>query len=157
MDTAIHLLIWWQNPSESSWCPGCRKVFSHLVTEGKVSASTQKQALNALVVLYREVIDTPLDGEIAPIRSKRLQRPPTVLTQNEVQLVPAAITSKHSLMAKILYGAGLRLMECNRLRVQDVDFGQGLIFVRGGKGGKDRTTILPKNLQDELRRHIEEI
>jgi integrase len=80
-----------------------------------------------------------------------------VLTQNEVQFVPAAITGKHSLMAKILYGAGLRLMECNRLRVQDVDFGQGLIFVRGGKGGKDRTTILPKNLQDELRRHIEEI
>jgi integron integrase len=137
--------------------PNVEKFLSHLVTEGKVSASTQKQALNALVFLYREVIDKPLDGKIAPIRSKRLQRPPTVLTQNEVQLVLAAITGKHSLMASLLYGSGLRLMECIRLRVQDVDFGQGLIFVRGGKGGKDRTTILPKNLQDELRRHIEEV
>ena len=133
------------------------RFLSHLATEGKVSASTQKQALNALVFLYREVIDKALDGEIAPIRSKRQQRPPTVLIQAEVQRLLAAISGKHALMAKVLYGGGLRLMECIRLRVQDVDFGQGLIFIRGGKGGKDRTTILPKNLQDELQRQIQAV
>jgi integron integrase len=130
---------------------------SHLATVGKVSASTQKQALNALIFLYRDVIDKPLAEEIAPIRSKRLQRPPTVLIQAEVQRLLAAITGKHALMAKLLYGGGLRLMECIRLRVQDVDFGQGLIFIRGGKGGKDRTTILPKNLQDELQKQIQAV
>ena len=127
------------------------RYLSHLATDDAVSASTLRQAFNALVFLYRDVLDKPLAEEIAPIRSKRLQRPPTVLIQSEVQRLLALITGKHALMAKLLYGGGLRLMECIRLRVQDVDFGQGLIFIRGGNGGKDRTTILPKNLQDELR------
>jgi integron integrase len=127
---------------------------SQLATEGKVSAATQRQALNALVFLYREVIDKPIEGEIAPIRSKRLPRPPTVLTQTEIQRLLSAMEGKHALMAKVLYGSGLRLMECIRLRIQDVDFGQNLIFVRGGK---DRTTILPRNLHDELHAHIEEV
>ncbi len=133
------------------------RFLSHLATVGKVSASTQRQALNALVFLYRDVLDIPLAGDIAPARSKRLQRPPTVLTQEEVQRLLAAITGKHALMAKLLYGGGLRLMECIRLRVQDVDFGQGLIFIRGGKGGKDRTTILPKNLYAELQKQIQAV
>ncbi len=111
--------------------------FPIFATEGKVSASTQRQALNALVFLYRDVLDKPLAEEIAPIRGKRQQRPPTVLIQAEVQRLLAAITGKHALMAKLLYGGGLRLMECIRLRVQDVDFGQGLIFIRGGKGGRE--------------------
>ena len=133
------------------------RFLSHLATVGKVSASTQKQALNALVFLYRDVLDKPLAEQIAPIRSKRLQRPPTVLIQAEVHRLLAAMTGKHALMAKLLYGGGLRLMECIRLRVQDVDFGQGLIFIRGGKGGKDRTTILPKNLQDELQKQVQAV
>jgi integron integrase len=133
------------------------RFLSHLATEGKVSASTQRQALNALIFLYRDVLDQPITEGIAPIRSKRQQRPPTVLVQEEVQRLLAAITGKHALMAKLLYGGGLRLMECIRLRVQDVDFGQGLIFIRGGKGGKDRTTILPKNLQEELHKQIEAV
>ncbi|MEN6474600.1 MAG: integron integrase [Syntrophaceae bacterium] len=130
---------------------------SHLANEGKVSASTQRQALNALVFLYRDVLDLPLQGKIAPVRSKRLPRPPTVLSQAEVQKLIGAIEGKHALMAKLLYGSGLRLMECIRLRVQNVDFSQGLIFVRGGKGGKDRTTILPKNLKEELYQQIEAV
>ncbi|MBU1744114.1 MAG: phage integrase N-terminal SAM-like domain-containing protein [Proteobacteria bacterium] len=130
---------------------------SHLATEGKVSGATQRQALNALVFLYRDVLDMPLDGEIAPARSKRLTSPPTVLTQAEVQRLLAAIEGKNALMTKLLYGSGLRLMECIRLRVQDVDFGQNLIFIRGGKGGKDRTTILPRNLQDDLLAQIESV
>lgn len=130
---------------------------SSLVTEGKVSAATQRQALNALVFLYRDVLDKSLDGQISPIRSKRIARPPTVLIQSEVQRLFAAMEGKHLLMARLLYGAGLRLMECLRLRVQDVDFGQNLIFVRGGKGGKDRTTVLPRNIRDEFHSHIEAV
>ena len=130
------------------------RYLSHLATEGMVSASTQRQALNALVFLYRQVLDLPLAEEMAPIRSKRQPRPPTVLVQAEVQRLLAAMTGKHALMAKLLYGGGLRLLECIRLRVQDVDFGQGLISIRGGKGGKDRTTILPVNLQEEVRKQV---
>jgi integron integrase len=133
------------------------RFLSYLATEGKVAAATQRQALNALVFLYRDVLDKPLGGEITPIRSKRLRRPPTVLTQTEVQQLLAVMTGKHALMAKLLYGAGLRLLECIRLRIQDIDFGQGLIFVRGGKGSKDRTTILPKNLQDELQNQVQAV
>jgi integron integrase len=127
---------------------------SHLATEGKVSGATQRQALNAIVFLYKNVMDIPLDGEITPARSKRLTSPPTVLTQVEVQRLLATMEGKTALMAKLLYGSGLRLMECIRLRVQDVDFGQNLIFIRGGKGGKDRTTMLPQNLRDELQSQI---
>lgn len=133
------------------------RFLSHLATKGKVSASTQRQALNALVFLYREVLDIPLAETIAPIRSKQQAKPPAVLIQAEVQRLLTAMTGKHALMAKLLYGGGLRLLECIRLRIQDVDFGQGLIFVRGGKGGKDRTTILPVNLQEELRKQVEAV
>ena len=120
------------------------RFLSNLVTEGKVAASTQSQALNAIVFLYREVLYEPLDGEIVPVRSKRQQRPPTVMTQEEVKQLLRIITGTHNLMASVLYGSGLRLMECIRLRLQDIDFGHNKIFVREGKGGKDRTTLLPK-------------
>ncbi|HPK52949.1 MAG TPA: integron integrase [Smithellaceae bacterium] len=127
---------------------------SHLATGGKVAASTQRQALNALVFLYKHVLNIQLEDEITPARSKRVASPPTVLTKVETQNLLAAMEGKTALMAKLLYGGGLRLMECIRLRVQDIDFGQNLIFIRGGKGGKDRTTILPKNLRDELQRQV---
>jgi integron integrase len=133
------------------------RFLSHLATEGKVSASTQRQALNALVFLYRDVLHKPLESTIAPVRSKRQPRPPTVLTQVEVQRLLTAMTGRHALMARLLYGGGLRLLECTRLRIQDVDFGQNLIVVRGAKGGKDRTTILPQNLREELQAHIEAV
>jgi integron integrase len=133
------------------------RFLSHLVTEGKVSASTQRQALNVLVFLYRDVLHKPLESEITPVRSKRRPRPPTVLTQAEVRRLLAAMTGRHALMAKLLYGGGLRLLECIRLRIQDVDFGQNLIFVRGSKGGKDRTSILPRNLREELQAQIEAV
>ena len=127
---------------------------SHLATEGKVSASTQRQALNALVFLYKYVLNIPLEDKITPARSKRVASPPTVMTQAEVQRVLSVMEGKPALMAKLIYGSGLRLMECIRLRVQDIDFGQNLIFVRGGKGGKDRTTILPKNIHDEILKQV---
>lgn len=127
---------------------------SHLASAGKVAASTQRQALNALVFLYREVLDLPFQEQIAPARAKRAPRPPTVLTQEETLRLLSHLDGTHALMAKLLYGAGLRLMECVRLRIKDVDFGQNLVFVRGGKGGKDRTTLLPANIRDALREHI---
>jgi integron integrase len=127
---------------------------SHLATESNVSASTQRQALNALVFLYKHVLDVDLKEDIAPARSKRRRSPPTVMSQAEVQRLLGLMEGKPALMAKLIYGSGMRLMECIRLRVQDIDFGQNLIFVRGGKGGKDRTTILPRNLRKEMLRQI---
>jgi integrase len=109
------------------------RFFSRLATEGKVLAFTQRQAPNALVFLDRVVLHQPLEGKIAPVRSKRHPRPPTVLTQAEVQRLLAAMTGRHALMARLLYGGGLRLRECIRRRIYDVDFGQNLIDVRGSK------------------------
>lgn len=129
---------------------------SHLATEGKVAASTQRQALNAIIFLYRDVLDKELGG-IEPIRSKRRRKPPTVLTQSEVQQVLNSMEGTHALMAKLLYGCGLRLMECPRLRIQDIDFEQGRVFVRGGKGGKDRTVVLPDRLMSALQEHVERV
>ncbi|WDN90869.1 hypothetical protein BuS5_03840 [Desulfosarcina sp. BuS5] len=130
---------------------------SNLVGKKNVAASTQRQALNALVFLYREVLDMPIEGEMMPIRSKKKVHPPTVLTKEEVQGMFLKLKGTHLLMAKLLYGAGLRLMECIRLRIQDVDFGQNKIYVRGGKGGKDRLSVLPQNIRDELRFHIDRV
>ncbi|MHB8138044.1 MAG: integron integrase [Smithellaceae bacterium] len=127
---------------------------SHLATEGQVTASTQRQALNALVFLYKHVLDIDLQDKISPARSKRSASRPTVMTQTEVQHLLAVMEGKPALMAKLIYGSGMRLMECIRLRIQDVDFGQNLIFIRGGKGGKDRTTILPKNIRDEMLKQV---
>jgi integron integrase len=125
-------------------------------TSGKVAASTQRQALNALIFMYRDVLDIDL-GEIAPIRSKRARRPPTVMTQAEVRCVLDLMEGTHGLMARLLYGCGLRLMECIRLRIQDVDFGNGRLYVRDGKGGKDRTVLLPDSIQVRLKHHIERV
>ena len=130
---------------------------SHLATQGKVSASTQKQALNAIVFLYRDVLDRSIQGEIEPVRAKRHARVPVVMTQGEVGKVLGEMTGLHLLMAKLLYGGGLRLMECVRLRVQDLDFERGLFYVRAAKGGKDRATLFPKAIHSELKQHLEKV
>jgi integron integrase len=146
-----------QTPPNRLGAQEVERFLSHLATEGQVSASTQRQALNALVFLYREVLHQPLERTSAPVRRKRRPRPPTVLTQAEVQRLLAAMTGRHALMARRLSGGGLRLLECLRLRIQDVDFGQHLIVVRGRKGGKDRTTLLPRNLRDALQAQVEAV
>ena len=132
------------------------RFLSHLAVHGKVSASTQRQALNALVFLYRRVLFMPLEG-IAPVRAKKSRRPPVVLTGEEVQRLFQYMDGTHLLMAKLMYGSGLRLMECIRLRIQDLDFGQRKLYVRDGKGGKDRLTVLPPNIVDELQQHIAKV
>jgi integron integrase len=132
-----------------------RRYLSHLATDGHVAASTQNVALAALLFLYREVllIDLPLVEGVE--RAKRPQRIPVVLTTEEVKRVLSHINGTHHLMASLLYGAGLRLMECVRLRVKDIDFDYHQIIVRDGKGEKDRRTILPSPLIEPLRRHLD--
>ena len=132
------------------------RYLSHLAEQKGVAASTQRQALNAIVFMYRDVLDIDLGG-IAPVRSKRHRKPPTVLTQEEVGRLLNAMQGTHRLMAQLTYGCGLRLMECIRLRIQDVDFGQGRVFIRGGKGGKDRTVVLPEMVRPLLADHIERV
>ena len=133
------------------------RFLSHLATRGHVAISTQQQALNALVFLYRDVLDQPLDDSIAHVKAKKIIKPPTVLTEDEIQQLFAHMQGRHQLMAKLIYGSGMRLMECIRLRIQDVDFGQNNIYVRHGKGGKDRTTFLPKPIKQELQLHIQRV
>jgi len=128
-----------------------------LAVHHRVSASTQNQALSALLFLYREVLRKDLDFPINSVRAKRPERIPTVLTREEVQSVLPSLKGTHWLMANILYGSGLRLMECVRLRVKDLDFGQHQIVVRDGKGLKDRITILPDALVDPLKRHLRHV
>jgi site-specific recombinase XerD len=99
---------------------------SHLATHLHVAAATQRQALNAIVFLYRRVLDQPIEGQLEPVRSKRRPSPPVVMTMAEVQRVFGQMLGTHLLMAKMLYGCGLRLMECVRLRVQDIDWERNL-------------------------------
>ena len=131
-----------------------RQYLSHLANEGRVSASTQNQALAALLFLYREVLGTDLPFVEGIERAKRPARVPVVLTRDEVDGLLARLDGTHRLMAGLLYGSGLRLMECVRLRVKDVDFGYRQITVRDGKGEKDRRTVLPGRLIPPLVRHI---
>lgn len=130
---------------------------THLATEGNVSASTQHQALSALLFLYREVLamDVPWLNDV--VRAKKPQRLPAVLARSEVQRLLARMEGTHQLMARLLYGSGMRLMEAVRLRVKDVDFSRGEITVRDGKGGKDRVTMLPGVLGQALQQHLEKV
>ncbi|MFQ5583948.1 MAG: integron integrase [Calditrichia bacterium] len=127
---------------------------SHLAVQQNVAAATQRQALNAIQFLFREVLDIPIDEEIAPIKAKKHPRPPVVMTQSEVQRVLAQMKGTHLLMAQLLYGGGLRLMECVRLRVQNIDFEKNHLYVRGAKGGKDRVTLLPGAIREDLQNHL---
>lgn len=130
------------------------RFLSHLAEKKNVATATQRQALNALIFLYKKVLDIDLGDGIAPTRSKRRMNLPTVFTQDEVSKILANMSGKHRLMAQLLYGCGLRLMECVRLRVKDVDFGQGKIFVRNAKGEKDRTVNLPESIRSQLKKQI---
>lgn len=134
-----------------------RHYLSHLAEERDVAASTQNQALNAIVFFYEKVLGLVL-GEIGDFKyAKRPKRLPVVLSQREVRGLFSQLTGLPRLMAGLLYGSGLRLMECLRLRVKDVDFDQKHIVVRDGKGQKDRITVMPQNFQQDLLTHIKEV
>jgi integron integrase len=129
---------------------------THLAVEGNVAASTQNQALSALLFLYNEVLKQPL-GQVEVTWAKKPVRLPVVLTRQEVQAVIKSLSGVPLLVVQLLYGGGLRLTECLRLRVQDVDFGQKLLVVRDGKGQKDRTTTLPDSIVPLLKVHLQEV
>jgi len=127
---------------------------THLAVEGGVSASTQNQALSALLFLYREVLEMEVPWLDKVVRAKRPQRMPVVLTRQEVRSVLERMSGVYGLMGALLYGTGMRLMECVRLRVKDIDFARGEILIRDGKGAKDRVTMLPASVVDGLQAHL---
>jgi len=127
---------------------------THLAKDEHVSASTQNQALNALLFLYRNVLQIDIPVPLHALRAKRSEHLPTVLSKDEVARVLAGMHGLHQLMGKLLYGCGLRLMECFHLRVKDIDFEQSQIIVREGKGEKDRATMLPASLIQPLKNQI---
>ncbi|MCX8085688.1 MAG: integron integrase [Rhodocyclaceae bacterium] len=136
---------------------GAREVeafLSDLAVNGRVAASTQNQALSALLFLYREVLEVDLPWLENVTRAKPAQRLPVVLTPAEVRAVLERMDGVYGLMARLLYGTGMRLMECVRLRVKDVDFGRNEILIRDGKGAKDRVTMLPDALVGPLQEHL---
>jgi len=129
---------------------------THLAVKEKVAASTQNQAFSALLFLYKEVLHQDL-GPVDALRAQKPKRLPTVLTKEEIHHLFQHLSGTSLLMAQLLYGSGLRLMECVRLRVQDLDFDYLTITVRDGKGAKDRVTILPQSLVVPLQDHLRQV
>lgn len=132
-----------------------RDFLAYLALQGRVSASTQNQAFHALLFLCREVLALDVEGLAAGVRAKRGERLPTVLSGEETRALLEALTGLPRLMARVIYGGGLRVSECCRLRVKDLDFENNLLFVRSGKGDKDRSTILATGVREELQAHLQ--
>jgi len=134
-----------------------RLYLGYLASGRKVSAATQEQALNALLLLFRSILHIEIDGLAGVLRAKKRKRLPVVLSKDEVRRLLANLREPYWLMASLMYGAGLRLEECLSLRVKDINFDEGCIEVRSGKGGKDRLTVLPHAIEPELRRHLADL
>ncbi|MDD5114699.1 MAG: integron integrase [Methylobacter sp.] len=130
---------------------------THLAVAGKVAASTQNQAKSALLFLYREVLEVQLPWLDNVTQAKAPKKLPVVLTVSEVQAVLSRLTGSHLLIASLLYGGGMRLMEAVRLRVKDVEFARHEIVVREGKGFKDRVTMLPEAIVVRLQAHLAKV
>jgi integron integrase len=138
--------------------PEINQFITHLVVERKASASTQNQAISAILFLYRYILNIDLDqSALGFIRPKKGRRVPTVLSKDEARAIIANMNQPYKLMAQIMYGGGLRLMECLRLRVKDIDFDNHRILVFDGKGGDDRVTMLPDSIIAPLRQHLERV
>ena len=137
--------------------PEVERFLTSLAIEGRVSASTQNQALSAMLFLYRDVLEIELPWLANVVRARVPQRVPVVLPRREVQALLAELEGQFHLVAQLLYGSGLRLMEALRLRVKDVDFEYSQLIVRDGKGHKDRVTILPDGVLAPLRVHLQSV
>lgn len=137
--------------------PEITAFLNHLAVNRNVAASTQNQALSALLFLYQEVLDQKLEWLKDVERAKTPQRMPTVFTPEEARAVLGGLSDVYSIMGNLLYGSGLRLLECLRLRVKDVDFGYNQIMVRDGKGQKDRVTLLPRSVIEPLRIQLRKV
>ena len=134
-----------------------KNFLSHLALKQRVSSSTQNQAFNAVLFLFRHVLGKETGDLGDTVRAKRGQKLPVVLTVEEIRKLFSHMNATNLLIAELLYGAGLRLMELARLRVQDIDFDSDIIFVRSGKGDKDRSTMLPATVKERLREHLKKI
>jgi integron integrase len=152
-----YILFYGKRHPREMGAPEVTRYLSALATTGQVAASTQNQALSALLFLYRDVlgVDLPWLDEI--VRARRPVRLPVVLTRDEVRAVIRQLHGIPRLMAILMYGSGLRLLECACLRVKDVDFTRRQLIVRAGKGDKDRATTLPAIVTDDLTRHLETV
>lgn len=136
--------------------PEVNAFLTHLAVERNVTASTQNQAMCALLFLYGAVLGKPLD-ELKVVRATRPKRLPVVLTREEVRAVLGRLEGAHALIGRVLYGTGMRLLECLRLRVKDVDFGLNQITIREGKGAKDRLTVLPSSVVPALKEQLDAV
>ncbi len=134
--------------------PEINAFLTHLAVEGQVSASTQTQALCALLFLYRTVLDREVGELEGLVRAKRRRKLPVVLTAEEVKRILSRLEGQDRTFLSLLYGTGMRLMEGLRLRVKDIDFAYDQITIRDGKGAKDRVTMLPSSLKADLREHL---
>jgi integron integrase len=143
--------------AESLGADEVARFLTQLATRGRVSASTQNQAFSALLFLLQDALGRELGDVRDVVRAKRPVRVPLVLSREEVAAILGAMHGTPRLMAQLMYGAGLRLLECCRLRAKDVDFARHEITVRDGKGRKDRRTVLPGKLDDPLRAHLERV
>ncbi len=137
--------------------PEVEAFLTHLAVDGNVAASTQNQALSALLFLYRYVLHQPLSESIDAVRARPSKHLPTVLSVDEVQVLLRYLAGTHQLLAKLLYGSGLRVKEGLRLRVKDLDFAQGQILIRDAKGNKDRVTMLPETIAGQLQAHLVQV
>ena len=138
--------------------PEINQFITHLVVERKASESTQNQAISAILFLYRYILQKDLDETgLTFVRPQKGKRVPTILSKDEARLIISKMTGPYQLLAKIMYGGGLRIMESLRLRVKDIDFENHQILVYDGKGGDDRVTILPDSLVAPLRQHLEQV
>ena len=138
--------------------PEINRFIAHLVVDRKASASTQNQALSAILFLYRNLLNVELDQTALNfVRPKKGKRIPTVLSKDEARQIIANLTGPYKLMVQIMYGSGLRLMECLRLRVKDIDFENHHILVYDGKGGDDRLTMLPDSIIAPLKEHLQQV
>ncbi|MEW6377871.1 MAG: integron integrase [Thermodesulfobacteriota bacterium] len=131
-----------------------KKYLTHLALHSRVSASTQNQAFNALLFLYRHILQKEVDDLTSVARAKQKVNLPTVLSRDEVKKLLSFLDGPHLLMAQLMYGCGLRLMECLRLRVKDVDLENDLLMVRSAKGEKDRAFMIPGKIREELTNHV---
>ena len=136
--------------------PEVNAFLTHLAVERNVTASTQNQAMCALLFLYGAVLGKPLD-ELKVVRATRPKRLPVVLTRDEVRAVLGRLEGTHALIGRVLYGTGMRLLECLRLRVKDIDFGLNQVIIREGKGAKDRLTVLPSSVVPALKEQLDAV
>jgi integron integrase len=133
------------------------RFLTHLAEESRVAVSTQRQALSAILFLYRHVLKIRLDWLDEVVRARQPRRLPTVLSRDEVTAILSRLEGTARLVVLLLYGTGMRILECLRLRIQDVDFDLGHITIRNPKGGRDRVTMLPGSTRDRLRDHLIEV